>query len=302
VSADNADYFLRILMSETRVDHLTVGKSDAGLGQEIRSVEGPIAFLVTTTDVSLHPENETRVLSIPVDDSREQTKLVMRALARARQHGAYHQDERELKIWHSLQTWIEGACHEVVIPFAEDIAELTPPVATRQRRDTGDLFDLISTHAILHQATREKSAEGLIIATYDDYQAIRALAGDILARGASTSVATEVREVVAAVHQLNPNYDEDTAVTITRLTATMKLDRSTVTRRVKEAVQLGFLRNLAPARKPYRLILGDPIPEDRTLLPEVKWLLKAREAREAASGRPSPLPDDGQGQSDEVAA
>ena len=35
--------------------------------------EGPTGLLVTTTAISLHAENETRLISIPVDDTPEQT-------------------------------------------------------------------------------------------------------------------------------------------------------------------------------------------------------------------------------------
>jgi hypothetical protein len=36
---------------------------------------------VTTTSLRLHPENETRVLSLTITDTSDQTKSVLRALA-----------------------------------------------------------------------------------------------------------------------------------------------------------------------------------------------------------------------------
>ena len=42
---------------------------------------GPVAFCVTTTKAALHPENETRMLSLEIDDSEEQTKRVLKKLA-----------------------------------------------------------------------------------------------------------------------------------------------------------------------------------------------------------------------------
>jgi hypothetical protein len=68
------DYLLRELMSEGRINHATVLK----IGDQIVSVtirkEGPIAFLVTTTKAKLHPENETRMLSLEIDDTEKQTR------------------------------------------------------------------------------------------------------------------------------------------------------------------------------------------------------------------------------------
>jgi hypothetical protein len=42
---------------------------------------GPVAFLVTTTKSKLHPENETRMLSLEIDDSQMQTRSVVGKVA-----------------------------------------------------------------------------------------------------------------------------------------------------------------------------------------------------------------------------
>jgi hypothetical protein len=42
--------------------------------------------ILTTTAVNLHPENETRMLSIPVTDTQDQTRQVLRALACEDEH------------------------------------------------------------------------------------------------------------------------------------------------------------------------------------------------------------------------
>ena len=43
--------------------------------------EGPVTFLVTTTKSKLDPENETRLLSLEIDDTREQTEKVLNKVA-----------------------------------------------------------------------------------------------------------------------------------------------------------------------------------------------------------------------------
>ncbi len=43
--------------------------------------EGPTGLIVTTTQVGLHPENETRLLSVPANDTPEQTAAILRMLA-----------------------------------------------------------------------------------------------------------------------------------------------------------------------------------------------------------------------------
>ena len=39
--------------------------------------QGPTGLLVTTTKQRLHPENETRIVSVTIDDTAEQTARVM---------------------------------------------------------------------------------------------------------------------------------------------------------------------------------------------------------------------------------
>ena len=67
-----------------------------------RARAGPTGLLVTTTATQLHPENETRLLSIPVTDTPEQTRQVFRAIAAG--GGA----TVDLAPWQALQSWLAG--------------------------------------------------------------------------------------------------------------------------------------------------------------------------------------------------
>jgi hypothetical protein len=76
------DYLLRELISEGKLRYPVVMKVD-GKGMVTQTVvkNGPVAFMVTTTKAALHPENETRMLSVEVDDSEEQTRRVLDKVA-----------------------------------------------------------------------------------------------------------------------------------------------------------------------------------------------------------------------------
>jgi hypothetical protein len=143
-----ASYLIRSLLSEGRIRYETVEKTKDGMKGRMIEREGPTGLIVTTTQVRLHPENETRLLSIPVTDTAEQTKAVMRALA------SDDHDPPNLSEWIELQRWIAGQGSEVWIPYASELSELIPAVAVRLRRDFSALLGLISAHALLHQATR----------------------------------------------------------------------------------------------------------------------------------------------------
>src|SRR5215216_1417375 len=81
MSGEFATYLMRSLLSEGRVRYETVEKTSEGMKPRLIEREGPTGLIVTTTAVKLHPENETRLLSLTVTDTQEQTRAVMAALA-----------------------------------------------------------------------------------------------------------------------------------------------------------------------------------------------------------------------------
>ena len=84
MSGDFATYLIRSLLSEGRLRYETVEKTEDGLAPKLIEREGPTGLIVTTTSLRLHPENETRMLSLTVTDTREQTAAVFKALANER--------------------------------------------------------------------------------------------------------------------------------------------------------------------------------------------------------------------------
>ncbi len=155
LAGDFASYLVRSLLSEGRIRYETVEKTREGLKPRLIEREGPTGLLVTTTAVHLHPENETRMLSIPVTDTPDQTRAIFRALATGT-----NTTEPDLTPWHALQTWLAGAEHRVEVPFALALADAVPPTAVRLRRDFGMLLTLIRAHALLHQASRGATRPG----------------------------------------------------------------------------------------------------------------------------------------------
>jgi hypothetical protein len=69
--------------------------------------EGPVVFMVTTTRNKLHPENETRMLSLEVDESEEQTRKVLARLAWVKGLNRQPQ-EANFARWHDYQRWLES--------------------------------------------------------------------------------------------------------------------------------------------------------------------------------------------------
>jgi hypothetical protein len=288
IASDFATYLMRSLLSEGRVRYETVESTKDGIRPRLIEREGPTGLIVTTTAVKLHPENETRLLSLTVTDTREQTRGVLSMLAEE------EREEANLTPWHALQQWLgsPSAARSVTIPYASALADMVPPLAVRLRRDFGALLSLIRAHALLHQATRERDERGRIVATVDDYAAVRELVSDLVSEGIEATVPKSVREAVHAVARLHAQEDSQPAAVV-QVAKELKLDRSAASRRVRSAKDRGFLRDLEDnPRKPSRLVPGDPLPEDLEILPRPQSLQAYKACMRAGQteGRHTPLP------------
>ena len=261
MEGDMQTYLIRSLLSENRIRYQTAESTPQGVKPRLLEMEGPTGLMVTTTQNRMHPENETRLLSIYITDTRDQTKEIFRALAEE------DREEVSLEEWKSLQTWIEGGALAVSVPFGKVLAEMVPPLATRLRRDFGAVLRLIKSHALLHRATRETDAKGRIVATLEDYAVVRELIADLVSEGVGGTVRETVKETVRAVAELTTPEDVET-VGIKKIADRLKLDRSTTQRRVKAAADEGYLVNSEDQRgKAAKWSIGEPMPSDVAVLP-----------------------------------
>jgi hypothetical protein len=267
MNSDFQSYLIRSLLSEGKVRYETVEKTSEGIKPRLIEREGPTGLIVTTTAVKLHPENETRLISLTVTDTQQQTRDVMAALA---DEAAV--DGPDMVSWHALQRWLQSAEHRVTIPYAKELATEIPPVAVRLRRDFGAVLNLIKANALLHQASRKRDREGSIVATITDYARVRELVADLVSEGIEATVAPTVRQTVATAQRL---YDEtEEAATLRDIAEELRLDKSTTSRRLRSTIDKGFIKNLEDKKgKPGRYVPADPLPDDIEVLPKPEVLL-----------------------------
>lgn len=272
MGSDNQDepstlaYCIRSLLSEGRIAYTTVEKTDAGMQARVIEREGPTGLITTTTWAALHPENETRMLSVAVVDTREQTRNVFGALAN--RYNGQHGEPPDLTPWLALQTALElSGSRNVTIPYAHALAGLVSPRAVRLRRDFAKVLTLIQAHALLHQLHRGEGSAGNIEATLEDYRAVYALVNDAVNEGVEATVSPTIRETVTAtVLQQARNGGE--AVTLGELAKALSLDKSSTSRRVRVARDLGYLLNQEEKRgRPMRLVVGEAMPGEEAVLP-----------------------------------
>jgi hypothetical protein len=263
MAGDMQTYLVRTLLSENRIRYQTAESTSQGVKPRLLEMEGPTGLIVTTTQTRMHPENETRLLSLTVTDTRAQTKDIFRAMA---------DEDRapvDLEIWRQLQIWLDGQARTAAVPYAMVLAEMVPPVAVRLRRDFGAVLQLIRANAVLHQASREKDSKGRVVATLNDYAVVRDLIADLVAEGVDATVNPTVRETVRAVDRLTEDKDEDEQyIGLKALSTELKLDKASASRRVKAAREAGYLVNLEDSKgKAAKLALGEPLPADLVILP-----------------------------------
>lgn len=280
-SGDNLTaYLVRSLLSEGRIVYPVTVKDGGGRFRvETIIKEGPTGLIFTTTKARIHNKNETRVLSVTSDDSTEQTRRVLDRLA------ADDGTQPDLTEWLQLQAWLQQQPRRpVVIPYAPALARLVPPVGVRLRRDFGAVLSLIRAHAVLHQRSRATDPQARIVADLDDYEVVADLVRDIVSDAVGRSVSETTRETVELVGELYADDDDKKGVTAADVAGRLKLDKSTASRRLSVAAADGYVLNLEerPGR-PGRWVPGDPLPDQRPVLPAVAELSRAV-ARPAATG------------------
>jgi hypothetical protein len=160
-----ADFAIRTFQSEKVIDWDTVDNKH-GLEKKNCRVEGPAAFLQATTRSVLHPENETRMLFVQMDESSAQTERILKSQAIRASQGSSVQPEKIQKLWQDFLMNLQ--LNQVRIPFAEKIQTHFPNERVRSRRDFPKLLELITNSAYLHQYVRQHDGD-TIVASPEDY-------------------------------------------------------------------------------------------------------------------------------------
>lgn len=265
VAGEQASGFLRTLLSEGKLRYQTVTNGESGPQEHFIEREGPCGLISTTTELVLHAEDETRLLSIALPEGPDQTRAVLLKWGQAAAGG----DDVEVDHgrWHELDAWLAGEDdRDVVIPYGVALAELLPAGAPRLARDFISVLSVLKAHALLHRATRERDAQGRIIATLADYAGVRDLVEPILAAGLEATVKPEVREVVEIVAQEADRWR--TGVPQSALVKVLALNKGAVSRRVGEAIRAGYIVDEENRKgRSARLVVGDPMPDDGSVLP-----------------------------------
>jgi hypothetical protein len=279
--SDIAMYLIRSLLSEKRVRYEVVEKVDGQFKTRVIEHKGPTGLILTTTKPQLDGELETRILTIPIDDTREQTQRILKVRAK---RGKKRIDKAR---WFAFQEWLKTGSPYVIVPFAERLAGLIPPIHVRLRRDFGSLLNLIAAHALLHRASRETDDDGAIIATTEDYLKVRELIGGLLEEGIKKAIPYSTRRLIEELAAAKAEGIEESqeATLVERL----GVNKSTISRWVTTAIDAGLVQNLeeVPGR-PARLVVTPGSDLSAGILPTRKELESCTVAGDSEDSTPSP--------------
>ncbi|MFN8613794.1 MAG: CHC2 zinc finger domain-containing protein [Vulcanimicrobiota bacterium] len=196
--AEAADYSIRALQTQHKLTQ-AVPIKDPATGQfktQVLEVEGPVAYVETTTSTRTNHENATRSFEIYLDESEEQTRRIHAAQRQARLPVNYNRELRRTAIQqrhHAMQKLLEPV--QIGIPYVDHLD--FPAHRLRTRRDHERFLCLIEVSTFLHQHQRPGGVTDdgtqYVLANLDDYGLAYTLAKEVLA---------------SSLHELNKNARE----------------------------------------------------------------------------------------------
>ena len=146
---DEVNYLTRTLQSEGRLKYEYTAKVDGDFVTHSIDKPGPTGFITTTTQSQIFDENETRIFSLYINESQEQTTQIVAKLGSQYESGTYEVAESEIEAWRNIQRVLKSM--PVQIPYAGWLAKYIPTKKVRVRRDFERVLVSISVCALLHQ-------------------------------------------------------------------------------------------------------------------------------------------------------
>lgn len=261
-----ADYQIRTLQSSRFLHQAIVVKDPASGKLSTRSnrVNGPIAYLETTTELKLNPENTSRCFEIPLDESPEQTRRIherQKALKGLEGLLRSQHEETIVKRHHHAQRLLQPI--PVVIPYVQHL--VFPDRWLRTRRDHDRFLCLIEVLTFVHQHQRERKVfEGVeyIEASLEDYAWAYRLARRVLPNSLD-ELSRWARELLVAFE----SFPAGTTTTRRELRDKLRWPDRRLRDALEELVQMEHLEQLRSTQGNlflYRLLsLSESGPQDK---------------------------------------
>jgi DNA primase len=183
----------------------------------VLEIHGPIAYMESTADQRINPENANRCFELYLDESEKQTQAIFAAQRRSRTLEGWKNEQQKqslVRLHHHAQRLLHPL--KVIIPYV-DLIEF-PAAWLRGRRDNDRFLSLIEGIAFLHQHQRETGKDGTgpdgqqtdyLTASIEDYALAYDLAHQVFAQ-AGSDFPKPVADFLAEIEKFVPKKAKET--------------------------------------------------------------------------------------------
>jgi hypothetical protein len=251
---------VRLLISEGRLVRIVTAREGKNLVTKRFVAEGPIASISTTTRNRLEIDDETRHISIWVDESAEQTRRVMQAYLSS--EGPLL--DREIAVWHEAHRLIaERATWPIELPdWFELVADIAYAGNVASRRYFPAFVESVRVIALIRsfQENRKPGKKAATICVdFSDYALAVSILDqvfvDSLRRGFDLNLETRLAIVNLAKEK------DGAGVGAADLAAHLNISDTQAYRRLQIAAEAGLIeRSNRPAKNNPKLFLPTPRP------------------------------------------
>ena len=266
---------LRELLSAKHLSKLVPGKDTNGkILTEHIEVEGPIAYIESTTLSRIFDEDANRMIAYSIDETAKQTRHILLAQAKRRTGKVPPVATHIVNKHHAAQRLLAADTHCVLIPFAELLAKRFPAEQVEARRIFGHLLSLIEASTMLHSFQRSRHQGGPFLATLEDYTLAKKLLAKPLLRSLGGAMSEGAKRLYAQIREHKDlAFDE---FTIPFVCTKLPVKYETVRQRVWELVDTNRAIVIEPSRGPkpaaFALVDEELIEESSIELPDADEL------------------------------
>jgi hypothetical protein len=196
-SAKDAQFLLRLIQSEGHIEHeATTVRGRRRKTKTVKRTGTPVVITTTTSD-SVHPDDETRFLSVYMTETPEQTLAIVKAQARRKQS----LDQRDLEVWRTATSLLRTRQGDFEDPpgWLNYVAEHLPLKEVRVRRDWNRFLAFLRAVALCRHRPSDRRRLNI---SFRDYCVAYKIFEPVLVARVRESPAQEL-QVSQAIARLN---------------------------------------------------------------------------------------------------
>jgi len=265
---------VRLLISENELVHWVTVKRDGQFVQEKHVTKGPIAAISTTTRDTVEVDDETRHVSVWMDESPEQTtRIVKQALTETRTLTDDH-----LKAWHAVQQLLgERAGLPIEFPsWFPSIGDSVGNDDVRVRRYFPAFLQACKTIALMRSFKQKEEGlqrQGKIMVKFTDFAIAALIFGPVFAQ--SLDKASEQESLTQQVVQRISARNDGQPVSATDLAQELNISGDRAYSLLRAATDAGTIsRANRPTRTNLKLYLpatgGSFLPDPEVLFHKLR--------------------------------